>query len=326
MDYSKNLYINKYKPKTLNEFKGNYKIKQTLINYLKTDNIPNILLTGDHGVGKSLIIDIFVKTYLPNLLYETAVIEIYGSLNRGKDIIIDNSGIKNKQKCINNNTVISFIKKHIILPQNKIKIVIIYEFHQMSEEAQMALRRIMEIYSNKVRFIIITNDTSKILQGIQSRCTPFVMERLNYEELCDILEPIIEGENLNKSEDLKKFIYLHSEGDIRVACNMLQIIGNKEHTNKDWYSILGLPDDNYIEEIIKQSIKNIQTYKLCKNILSQGHEINDIMNNITKHLIIMENFDKQDKFLKILAKNMITQEECNTEIQFYNFINKLCNE
>lgn len=351
-DYSARLYINKYKPKKLIEFTGNEHIKQTFISYIETNTIPNILLIGEHGCGKSLLVKLFLEEYFRTNNMTDGCIEIYGSLNRGKDAVSDAPNVKNKMKYINSPNIIHFIKKATNLPKDKLKIIVVYEFHQMSSEAQMAFRRVMELYSNKARFIFLTDDPSLIIQALQSRCTPLLMHKLTNEEIDEIILPIIKKENFTMNKAIKNLIKINADGDIRVAINLLQILGGGQHQQlteekdkqkenskenpkenpenplslQDCYSILGIPEYKCIEEIIDNCIKknSIIVYKLCKKLISQGFDISDIIDSFLKILINYPSFPQKDDFLKILSSSMITIEDCYTETQLYNFFNKLC--
>lgn len=88
--------------------------------------------------------------------YKNAVLELNASDARGIDIV------RNKIKM--------FAQKKVTLPPGKHKIIILDEADSMTAAAQQALRRTMEIYSATTRFALACNNSTKIIEPIQSRC------------------------------------------------------------------------------------------------------------------------------------------------------------
>ncbi|WP_456473139.1 replication factor C small subunit [Methanocaldococcus sp.] len=102
------------------------------------------------------------------------------------------------------------------------KIIFLDESDALTADAQNALRRIMEKYSNVCRFILSCNYPSKIIPPIQSRCAVFRFSPLKKEDIAKKLKEIAEKENLKLTESgLDAIIYV-SEGDLRKAINVLQ--------------------------------------------------------------------------------------------------------
>ncbi|MEX0594888.1 MAG: AAA family ATPase, partial [Candidatus Paceibacterota bacterium] len=233
-DHSAQLYTVKHAPKRLLEFKGNQGVVQTLNSFIESNNIPNLIITGLHGTGKSLLVKLLVEEYMKSNgvlggrdeYLGTGLLEIYGSLSRGKDVVTEKQVSKNsKGKNFNCTNITDFMKRTTNLPKNILKIVAIYEFHQMSTEAQMALRRVMEINAHRVRFIFVTQDYSEIILALQSRCTILKLRGLDQEEMEEILTSICKAESIPITPELFELIYLNADGDIRVAVNMLQVLG-----------------------------------------------------------------------------------------------------
>lgn len=111
-------------------------------------------LQGTPGIGKTTSILCLARALL-GTAYKEAVLELNASDERGIDVV------RNKIKM--------FAQKKVTLPPGKHKIVILDEADSMTAGAQQALRRTMEIYSNTTRFALACNQSSKIIEPIQSR-------------------------------------------------------------------------------------------------------------------------------------------------------------
>jgi replication factor C small subunit len=92
----------------------------------------------------------------------------------------------------------------------------------MTNDAQTALRRIMEESSRICRFILICNYSSGIIEPIQSRCAIFRFSRLEEKDVVNHLKMICNNEKVKCSENALNLIYELTEGDLRLAINILQ--------------------------------------------------------------------------------------------------------
>ena len=342
-DHSEGLFIVKHAPKKLLEFKGNQGVVQTLNSYIESKNIPNLIITGPHGTGKSLLVKLLIDEYLGGGGAGTrrdylnkGLLEIYGSLSRGKDVVSEKQSVKNKQKNFNCTNITDFMKRATDLPRGLLKIVVIYEFHQMSTEAQMALRRVMELNSHKVRFIFVTQDYSQIILALQSRCTILKLNRLNRDELDHLLREICQVENdeidrkneetdqkIKFSPELSELIYLNSEGDIRISVNLLQLLGRTDPDK--YYSILGMPEIQTIERIINscRNKKGFEAYQEVRRLMNSGYDISDLLDILTRVLISLPPFPEKNAFIRSLCHDTFIIQECYTDVQLYNLINHL---
>ena len=110
---------------------------------------------GTPGIGKTTSILCLAHAML-GPAYKEAVLELNASDERGIDVV------RNKIK--------TFAQKKVTLAPGKHKIIILDEADSMTSGAQQALRRTMEIFSNTTRFALACNQSSKIIEPIQSRC------------------------------------------------------------------------------------------------------------------------------------------------------------
>jgi replication factor C subunit 2/4 len=92
----------------------------------------------------------------------------------------------------------------------------------MTAAAQQALRRTMEIYSNTTRFCLACNNSTKIIEAIQSRTAILRYSRLSNENVLECLLRVCEKEKIAYTEDGLQAVLFTAEGDMRHALNNLQ--------------------------------------------------------------------------------------------------------
>ena len=109
------------------------------------------------------------------------------------------------------------------------KIIFLDEADSLTSDAQAALRRTMERYTNTCRFILSCNYSSKIIDPIQSRCAVFRFGQITEEDVKKYLLSIAKKEKLKISDDgLKALVYI-ANGDLRKATNSLQVAASLEN-------------------------------------------------------------------------------------------------
>jgi replication factor C subunit 2/4 len=94
------------------------------------------------------------------------------------------------------NKIKNFAQKKVSLPPGRHKIIILDEADSMTSGAQQALRRTMEIYANTTRFCFACNQSSKIIDPIQSRCAILRYGKLSDEEVMTRLMEVCEYEKV----------------------------------------------------------------------------------------------------------------------------------
>ncbi|XP_046840835.1 replication factor C subunit 5-like isoform X2 [Xenia sp. Carnegie-2017] len=172
-------------------------------------------------------------------------------------------------------SILSFASTRTIF-KSGFKMVILDEADEMTSDAQNALRRVMEKFTENTRFCLICNYLSKIIPALQSRCTRFRFGPLDMQQMSSRLDFVIENERINVVEDGKKSLIRLSDGDMRKALNILQStsiafdIVNEENI----YTCTGKPQRNDIAKIVdwmlnedyKTSYHNIMELKTRKGL------------------------------------------------------------
>ncbi|MES1919406.1 Subunit of heteropentameric Replication factor C (RF-C) [Bonamia ostreae] len=123
-------WLEKYRPKNLNQIVGNDLVIDRLKSIAETGNMTNLLLSGPPGIGKTTTIICLAKKLLGSD-YKKAVLELNASDERGIDVV------RNKVK--------NFAKTKVGLPKGRHKLIILDEADNITSSAQNALRRTMEV-------------------------------------------------------------------------------------------------------------------------------------------------------------------------------------
>jgi len=165
------------------------------------------------------------------------------------------------------------------------KILILDEADNMTADAQQALRRTMERYTETCRFILIANYSGRIIEPIQSRCAPFRFTYLPREEHDKYLMYIAENEKVELLKDGLDAIYEVCGGDLRKAINTLQAAASlgKPVNAEVVYSVVGHANPVDVREMIKLAMKGdfIKARdKLREMIFRYGVAASDIVRQI----------------------------------------------
>jgi replication factor C subunit 2/4 len=161
--------------------------------------------------------------------FKKATIELNASDDRGLE------AVREKIK--------SFAAQKIPLPEGRHKIIILDEADSMTDTAQQALRIIISDYAHTTRFALACNDSSKIIEPIQSRCSILRFSKLKSEEIEERLKTIItEKEKINFDEDGIAALIETAEGDMRYALNNLQstVVGFGVVSRENVYKVITL--------------------------------------------------------------------------------------
>lgn len=200
------IWTEKYRPTTFKQIKGQTEIVEKIQAFVKSGNMPHLLFSGPAGVGKttlSLVIarELFGENWRQNML------ELNASDERGIDIVRVKVKDFARTKALGN---VPF------------KLIYLDESDALTREAQQALRRTMENYTQTCRFILSCNYSSKIIDPIQSRCAVFRFKPLSKEEIFQVIGIISKEEGLSLSLEAKEALVDICEGDVRRLENILQ--------------------------------------------------------------------------------------------------------
>ena len=228
------LWVEAYRPSTIDECILPAEIKNTFKSILKQGEIPNLLLSGTAGTGKTT-----VAKALCNEL-DLDVMMINGS-DEGRSIDTVRNQIKN------------FASTVSLSETNKPKVVIVDEADYMNAESvQPALRNFIETFSNNCRFIFTCNYKNKIIPAIHSRCTVinFSIQNKDKQNLAGLfhkrLSTILEQENIEFDPKVLAELIVKYYPDFRRTINELQR-----------YSVSGKIDTGILVTVSEANIQSL---------------------------------------------------------------------
>ena len=234
------MWAEKYRPKTLGDIVDQKEIVERLKSFVKSRNVPHCIFAGPPGTGKTTSALCLARDLYGDV-YREHIMELNASDERGINVVRE--------------TVKTFARMKSI-GEIPFKIMILDEADNMTGDAQQALRRTMERFTETCRFIMCANYSGKIIEPIQSRCAPFRFTYLPREEHDRYLKEIADKEKLKLSNEGADAIFEVCGGDLRRATNTLQAAAslNKPIDAKTVYSITGRASPADVQKMIKTAM------------------------------------------------------------------------
>ncbi len=345
-------WIEKYRPRKLDEMTQDDNLIELFKNSIDTGNLTHFIFYGPPGTGKtSAILAIGREIFKEH--FSSRVIEFNASDDRGINAVrekITNEAKKHVAEIITDSG-------HRIPPY---KVIILDEADSMTDEAQDALRVIIEQYSTVTRFCFICNYITRITDAIKSRCSLVYFKKLSYDCMVNKLKDIAEKESMTLKKNVFKAIIDVSNGDMRKAIMILQnskylykykkqqsiplielsqkelkniMITNHDSvsesdsiTENDIYEISATITISTAQEIIKKTTKckNVkEIIVLAKEIIAKGYPIDNILSQLNKAILIDDSIEKikKAKIIKYSGKILLKMKECTNEyIQLSDYL------
>ena len=200
------LWVAKYAPNDFSETIMPDSMKEKMLEYIKTKEIPNIGAFGPAGTGKTSS----MRALLNQLKVDSG------------DIMFVNASDINSVDAVRN-IIKPFAMSMSINEELPIRFVFLDEADHLSPQAQAALRNLIEASYGSARFILTANYPKKIIPALHSRLQTFTLEKPDIESIAERVLAILDTEEveIESEEDLLNLIKNNSS-DIRKLIQLLQ--------------------------------------------------------------------------------------------------------
>lgn len=234
------VWTEKYRPKKLDDIVNHESVISRLKAFVGDESLPHLLFTGPAGTGKSASA-FAISNELFGEHWGSNTLELNASDTRGIDVI--------------RNEVKDFARSKAV-GDVPFKIIVLDEADALTPEAQQALRRTMENYTETARFILICNYSSKIIDPIRSRCSIFRFPRLKQEDADKLLKKICKEEDVDYDKGGLEAIYSVTRGDLRKSINLLQSVSavGEKVTEEVVYDVSSQAKPEVVKEILENAL------------------------------------------------------------------------
>ena len=234
------MWVEKYRPQKLSDIVNQTEIIGSLESLIKDPtDMPHLLFSGSAGVGKTTAAMCISNQILGEYAKEYTL-ELNASDERGIGMV--------REK-------VKKFSRFAGMADAPFKLIILDEADEMTNDAQTALRRIIEDTAQYCRFILIANNISKIIEPIQSRCAAFKFTSIPEEDVINRLAEIAKKEKVKSDKKGLQAIYEYSEGDLRHAINLLQATASIGDVTEDHVkSSAGLTKTTDVDAVLKMAL------------------------------------------------------------------------
>jgi replication factor C small subunit len=283
------MWVEKYRPKTLDEVVGLKDIVESLKAFMRNPKtMPHLMFAGVPGTGKTTLALAIARTLYGDS-WRSFTLELNASDERGIDTVRDRIKDFSRYSRTGFGGNIPFA------------LIILDESDQMTGPAQTALRRIMEVGSRTSRFILVCNQSSKIIEPIQSRCAIFRFSRVDKQAMKDHLQCIAQKEHVTLLPEAAERIVDFSEGDLRHAINALQTASAYKEGYVDEKTVslvIGEASPMQVQKMIRKALYGdfMEARKTMYDIMgSYGFSGNEIIRQVQREIFKMSDLTPQQK-------------------------------
>lgn len=310
------MWSDKYNPTHLKDVIIDSNIRRKLNGFIKNKNIPNLIVTGVTGIGKSSLLNCLAHDFYGDEI-SMYVYKINSSLEKN---------IKQLQEIIE-----MFCKKKLVENQVKKKMFIIDDIDNIPNKIQSIIALMIEKYPN-IYFTFTCNNSTDIIEMIQSRCVILHLQRPTKDQLMTHLKLICKREEYKYSNEALERVCFISQGDIRLAINNLQVIcdGFNEVSIENLEKICDTPNIVLLRNIIDMCINKNKTDALIivTQLCEDGYYCSDILGGMfdilkSSECTIQDNI--KIPFLTIIGKmRYLVSKKIDGLLQLERCIIKLC--
>lgn len=270
-------WVEKYRPDNFDDIVLDNYNKEIFENMLKNNYIPNLLLYGPPGSGKTTTIINLINKYQENNneVNKSLIVHLNASDERGIDIV--------------RNQINNFVNSNCLFIKG-LRFVILDEVDYMTKNAQQALKYLLEDNKNNIRFCLICNYISKIDSALQSLFIRIKFNELPKKDIINMLNNIKNNEKLDCNNSTFENLYNYYKSDVRSMINHLQSKKNdKILNNKNYENITNYAKSNNLNNFIKYLNGISNNYNIDKK---------NIIKNYSSYII----FDFKDNIIEYIDK------------------------
>lgn len=314
MTADEKVWTERHRPDTLDDIIGQEEQVDRLKKWINDESMPHILMHGPAGTGKTASAVAFAKDKYGDD-WRSNLIEMNASDDRGIDVVRDKIKTFAQQSPSGN---------------YDFKIIYLDESDNLTSDAQAALRRTMEQYSDQTRFFLSCNYPNKLIDPIQSRCTPLPFRRLDDNEIEQLLEKILQEEGIEYELTDVAEIVEYVEGDARRAVHTLQTSVEDGQLTTGVVDIVGgQVNKDVVEQIVSLSIAgeiDKAQSMVVTEVIPKVTDYSQFTQSLMRSLQDADDLPDDVRFYALsqlgeVERNII--EGCNPHVQINSFLAKL---
>jgi len=313
------LFINKFKPIFLKDFESCVDLIRAIKTLMSLD-ILNILLVGNSGSGKTVMLDAIIREY-------------YSDMSTNTENILHINSLKEQGVQYYRGEVKTFCQTRCSIKHRK-KIIVLDDIDMIPEQSQQIFRNCMDKYSNNVHFISSCSNTQKVIESLQSRFTLMQIHNLEISDISKILTRIKASEGIRLDSDAEEYILNICNKSVKILinymekCKLLNCTITIEIAMQLCTDISTIWFEEFTQNILSKNLR--ESIQNLYDIHDKGYSVIDILDNyfifVKSTAILTEEF--KYKFIPIICKyitifNNIHEEEIELALFSNNLISSI---